>query len=91
MTWGTEKGSPPPHTHTHTHPRLPTTEGRQEAEITGLCVGGDSFPGHAPEHSPMVGTAFHISYGSHLLPDRGVSRDLTLALRGLSLGLRVLL
>lgn len=49
LTWGTEEGVP--------CWRLPATEGREVAEITGLCVGGDSFPGQAPEHSPVGGTA----------------------------------
>lgn len=62
------------------------------AEITGLCVGGASLLGCAPEHSPMGGTVFHISYGFYLLLAQGsVQMNLTIALRFLSLGLRVLL
>lgn len=55
------------------------------AEITGLCVGGASLLGCAPEHSPVGGTAFHISYDFCLLPAQGsLQMDLTLALRILS-------
>lgn len=75
LTWGTKEGSP-------VRDFLLLKEG---------SVGGDSFPGHAPEHSPKGGTAFHISYGFHLLPAQGrLQMDLPLALRCLSLGLRVL-
>lgn len=76
LTWGTEEGSP-------VRVFLLLKEG---------SVGGDNFPGHSPEHSPKGGTAFRISYGFHLLPAQGrLQMDLTLALRYLSLGLRVLL